>query len=431
MPCPVAREDISAYVDGELAGPARRALEAHLRHCEQCDELERSFRLTSRMLRSVEPETPARSLVWERLGEEEPVALQPLRCTCVLPQASALLDGELGSEEAASVRAHLYACPQCYRAFRRMEDVVDTLQEQSPLPSPAGMTARIMAGLEAVDRPTLRDRIRIWREAVARPRVWRFAGGWAAAAAATVLVAFGLPRLQLWLQAGPGAGPMALISLSAQPLSGPSATSAEQAPGAAHRPAVRTAAGGAASPRTATSGRGGTTSPTPGEPRSGPAETTSPAPQSSETGRPSAPPAPAIAEGASPPLPLSPGPDGVDVTPGASPPVLAGLPPTPGTVAPGTTRRPQPTTTTAPARSVAEKPAEESGGEPAGPATSGVPARAFASRPHPPKTTYVPTRGGDQLPTAEHAASNPRAQRMRDDLLRDATRAGRSPLHEP
>jgi len=217
MVCPVAREDISAYVDGELAEPARRSLEAHLKHCAACGELERSFRLTSRMLRSVEPEAPARSLVWERLGEAEPAALQPLRCTCVLPLASALLDGELEAEEAAAVRAHLYGCTQCYRAFRRMEDVVEGLQDEAPVPSPAGLRTGIMAALAAVDHPTLRDRVRIWREAATNPRVWRFAGGWAAAAAATVLVAVGGPRLQLWLQSAEGVSPIAFINAPAPP----------------------------------------------------------------------------------------------------------------------------------------------------------------------------------------------------------------------
>jgi Putative zinc-finger len=53
MSCDEWREDVSAWVDGELAPPRRKELDAHLKACRNCRRLAREFRELARLARSV------------------------------------------------------------------------------------------------------------------------------------------------------------------------------------------------------------------------------------------------------------------------------------------------------------------------------------------------------------------------------------------
>ena len=94
---------------------------------------------------------------------------------------SAQLDGELTSEEAAQLEAHLAQCPQCRRAKREMETVHRLLLGAAAVP-PADMEQRILAGLDAPRAVT--------------PRLGRRVAPWIAAAAVVALVVLGVVKPQ-------------------------------------------------------------------------------------------------------------------------------------------------------------------------------------------------------------------------------------------
>ncbi len=430
MSCCTPSEELSAYVDGEVAQPRRKVIEAHLKQCAPCAELERSFRLTSRLLAAIPPESPARSLVWEHIGEHPPVGLPALRCTCVLPQASALLDGELGADEADAVSAHLYACPQCYKAFRRMEDVVDALQAQPPVPSPEGLTERIMAGLDRVDRPTVRDRLQAWRDVLVRPVVWRFVGASALAAAAGLLLVVCWPVWRATLSPEVAYLPLPAASAQAE-LRGPTTGAAPDggttgAPWGTvivrSRSQTPSPAGGFApespEPAGASASRQAGSRPAQGQAPSGVRATTAepepPAPHLPSTG---------LEEVVAARLPVTSAPDALDVTAEAPPP-LGAQPPPAAEVLPAPDSSPlSPASAAPPGRSLAVLEPATDPGRPDGPASARPGPRTFASHPEPPPTTYVPSRGGYHLPTTDYAVSNPGTRALQDDLHGTVERA--------
>jgi anti-sigma factor RsiW len=66
--CPAFDEDLSAWIDGELAAPRRSAVGAHLASCSACTARVAELRAVDRALRSL-PEPAVRAALRERLGE--------------------------------------------------------------------------------------------------------------------------------------------------------------------------------------------------------------------------------------------------------------------------------------------------------------------------------------------------------------------------
>jgi len=66
--CPAFDEDLSAWIDGELAAPRRSAVGAHLASCSACTARVAELRAVDRVLRSL-PEPAVRAALRERLGE--------------------------------------------------------------------------------------------------------------------------------------------------------------------------------------------------------------------------------------------------------------------------------------------------------------------------------------------------------------------------
>ena len=148
MSCPYGPEDLSAYVDGEVDEPTRRAIREHLRVCAGCRQVASDLTIVSQALRRTPPAEPADQTPW--LTEQltgEPV--RTLHCTAVLAEGSAYIDGELAEEDVPALLAHLAQCDNCYGAHKELERVAEALQATSPAPVPAGLEQDVLAAVEA------------------------------------------------------------------------------------------------------------------------------------------------------------------------------------------------------------------------------------------------------------------------------------------
>jgi hypothetical protein len=80
-----------------------------------------------------------------------------MNCDSVTERLSALLDGELASEEEKAVRAHLDSCADCRHTLEQLREMVDAVKDAPPLRAPKGFRDQVMASV-ASER-TERDRV--------------------------------------------------------------------------------------------------------------------------------------------------------------------------------------------------------------------------------------------------------------------------------
>src|SRR5437660_1561095 len=80
-------EDLSAYLDGELDGGRRAAVESHLAACDSCRTRLAQLRATARLIAALPLPVPARSLV-PRVAV--PIWLAPLRTLATIGSGAAL-----------------------------------------------------------------------------------------------------------------------------------------------------------------------------------------------------------------------------------------------------------------------------------------------------------------------------------------------------
>lgn len=151
MSCPYARDDLSAYIDGEADPATREQIRKHLQVCPDCRREVAWLSTVAQMVRGLPRTEPRRTAAWDadRLAQRAP---KPLHCTVVLPAASAYLDGELPDDEAAAVVSHLAACDACYGVFKDLERTTEILSETQPVPAPEGLQDRVLAAVEADNR---------------------------------------------------------------------------------------------------------------------------------------------------------------------------------------------------------------------------------------------------------------------------------------
>jgi len=186
-------EEIQALLDGELDDAQRQECEAHLTKCESCaglmDRLA-AIRDTLAAVGAASPPPHLRELILEAVAEAEPVP--ELSCERAIEIASSYLDGELLGQERQVLEAHLFVCPSCYRAFKRMEAAVDILRVEALASAPPGLYRRLVA---SVERESQRRRTPVLGISGPLPP-WRTAIGLAAglAAAAAIVAAVVLPR---------------------------------------------------------------------------------------------------------------------------------------------------------------------------------------------------------------------------------------------
>ena len=203
-------ENIQAFLDGELDDRQRQECEAHLAGCEYCARLMRRLGAVSDAVAAAGPAEPPADLresIFEAVAQAGPVP--ELSCESATAMSSAYLDGELPKSDRDALEAHLFACPSCYRAFKRMEMGAEALRAEPPAPVPADLHRRVVAAVE-------RERRAVGVLPVF-PR-WRTAVGIAAglAAAAAVIAALVLPRAGQPEPSGSSVGSVAVLPEAAE-----------------------------------------------------------------------------------------------------------------------------------------------------------------------------------------------------------------------
>ena len=82
-------------------------------------------------------------------------------CDEALPLLHDRLDGDLSPEGAAALDAHLAGCPACAARLSELEALDRDLARDLPVPSPAGLAARLADGVLAAEGRE-RSRRRLW-----------------------------------------------------------------------------------------------------------------------------------------------------------------------------------------------------------------------------------------------------------------------------
>jgi len=125
MRCDDVRENLVAYLDGELSDAEREAVESHLAGCPECTAeragLESTGDLLGVLARPVESSLDIAGNVLRAAGAEEPW------CGHIRRQLVAWLDGELTEKEERPVLDHLADCEGCEAeetALRRTGDAL-------------------------------------------------------------------------------------------------------------------------------------------------------------------------------------------------------------------------------------------------------------------------------------------------------------------
>ncbi len=151
MPCPYTKADLSAFIDGEMDDVTRQQIRNHLGECHRCHREVASLTTVAQMVRGLPRAEPRRAPAWDtdRLAERAP---RPMRCTVVLPAASAYLDGELPADEAAAVVAHVATCDACHGVYKDLEGLTEVMGATERVAAPEGLQERILSAVEADNR---------------------------------------------------------------------------------------------------------------------------------------------------------------------------------------------------------------------------------------------------------------------------------------
>jgi len=136
MKCTQFEEQLSSYIDGELAAEERTHLEAHLAQCGSCRHALARIRHTAGLVQSLgEVPAPAelRARVFAQIGAACPVAA--MACAEASDNLHCYLDGELTATEVQRLEAHLVGCASCARelsTIRRTISAVGGLPQVVP-----------------------------------------------------------------------------------------------------------------------------------------------------------------------------------------------------------------------------------------------------------------------------------------------------------
>ncbi len=202
--CQFPAEDISAYLDGELSPADAARVEAHLRTCASCSQLAEELTVIARSLRQrPAPVMPGDVIADRRPTDTAAAQVRELSCERAGRLLSEYVDQELSPRQVAEVEQHIFGCEQCYQQYREYETLAETLSTRPAVPSPAGLTARIYAALDEVDRRPAG--LAAWREALQPRSLWPAAG---IAAAAILLLAVWFAGWRPGAMTSPGSAPV-------------------------------------------------------------------------------------------------------------------------------------------------------------------------------------------------------------------------------
>jgi len=146
--CEVVREDMSAYLDGELIAPAKEGVSEHLEQCGECrarfQELSNVTRVLSVGLQLPEAfDVDIWSGVKSRLNED---------CTVIRGELSAFIDREVVTLRHREITAHLTECAECKGDFLALSATGDVLRSsyQPELPADFDLWPAIQAKMNVV-----------------------------------------------------------------------------------------------------------------------------------------------------------------------------------------------------------------------------------------------------------------------------------------
>lgn len=122
--CTVIDEDLSAYIDGELTGPAQEGINQHLADCQPCRAKFKELNSTTRLIAGA-MELPAdhKIDIWaavkSRLNED---------CALIQSEISAYVDQEVATLRHRAITTHLLECLNCRGQFDQLARVGETIR---------------------------------------------------------------------------------------------------------------------------------------------------------------------------------------------------------------------------------------------------------------------------------------------------------------
>lgn len=122
--CSVIREDLSAYLDGELPLPAQEGVNDHLKDCALCRDQFKKLNVTNQLLAKA-LELPANLNIdlWDgvksRLNED---------CAVIRKELSVFVDQEVATLRHRAITSHLLECPSCQQEFNHLSQVGDLVR---------------------------------------------------------------------------------------------------------------------------------------------------------------------------------------------------------------------------------------------------------------------------------------------------------------
>ena len=154
MRCEDARENLVAYLDGELTAEERERLDSHLAGCPRCRLEPAGLESTGDLLALLGPREPS-SL--DLAGRVVRVAVEgDPRCRHIRRELPAHLDGELAEAEDRPVEEHLHECEECTEEAAAFERTAEALALWRPEPWDADLLPRVLAAARPPKRFPIR-----------------------------------------------------------------------------------------------------------------------------------------------------------------------------------------------------------------------------------------------------------------------------------
>jgi anti-sigma factor RsiW len=122
--CEVLKEDLSAYLDGELPLAAQEGVNDHLKACSPCAADFKRLNQTNQLISAAMELPPGVevdlwSAVKSRLNED---------CALIRSELSVFADQEVPTLRHRAITAHLLECPDCQREFNQLSQVGDLVR---------------------------------------------------------------------------------------------------------------------------------------------------------------------------------------------------------------------------------------------------------------------------------------------------------------
>lgn len=131
LACTDLKDELSAFIDGELDAGLQGQIKEHLDSCSDCHGAHESLRLTVSIVAKGTLATAAKCPdIWGALQSKLPSV-----CELVEEDFSAYLDGELIVPAKEGVSEHLNACPPCHGKFQNLSQVNGLLSRGLEMPA--------------------------------------------------------------------------------------------------------------------------------------------------------------------------------------------------------------------------------------------------------------------------------------------------------